>query len=343
MSIRNQIISDEDIFTWIEKELKPISCTSEEFIYDDMESQSGYSLPIVYQPFDATNKLHWDERGSIYDFLYSTKSEGKKVLDFGPGDGWPSLLIAPFAKEVIGVDASEKRVEVCRKNAKRMKINNASFVSYKADARLPFEDNSFDGVMAASSIEQTPNPKKTIEELYRILKPGGRMRIHYEALNMYRDGFEKDLWLEDISDSTCKLILYNRDVENEYVMQYALTINMSHSSIISKLSSRNNITFEQITISFLEEIRPMLSKAQVCKTLHPSGKTLAKWLKEAGFKEILPTHSGKIAAIKLFEQYSDEDRPSELYLADEVIKKAVRIVTELEAPIESDPMLTVVK
>jgi len=71
-----------------------------------MESQSGYSLPIIYKPFDGTEKSHWVDRGHLYDFLYSTKGMGKKLLDFGPGDGWPSLIIAPFAQEIVGLDSS---------------------------------------------------------------------------------------------------------------------------------------------------------------------------------------------------------------------------------------------
>lgn len=51
-------------------------------------------------------RWHWSDRGSLYDFLYTTRGQGKKLLDFGSGDGWPSLLVAPFVKEVVGVVAA---------------------------------------------------------------------------------------------------------------------------------------------------------------------------------------------------------------------------------------------
>ena len=333
---------ETNIFDWIEKELKPEFCTSEEFIYNEMESQSGYSLPVIYQLFDSNKKFHWTDRGDLYDFLYSTDGEGKKLLDFGPGDGWPSLIVAPYVKEVIGLDSSDKRVETCTKNAERMGINNASFVSYTSGTELPFEDNSFDGIMAASSVEQTPDPKKTIEELYRVLKPGGRFRISYEALNMYK-GEEKDLWIEGLGESSCKLILYNRDLTNEYVLQYALAIGMSEKELKNRLADNNEVTFKYITISFLEEIRSIITKTQVCKTIHPSGKTLVSWLKEAGFKEIIPTYSGRIAAAKLFNQFTNEDRPKDIKSVDEILKKTVKVVIELKSPIDLDPMITAVK
>lgn len=343
MLIKNQECNEKNIFCWIEKELNPELCASEEFIYNEMESQSGYSLPIIYQAFDAADRWHWYDRGMLYDFLYSTNGKGKKLLDFGPGDGWPSLIVAPFVKEVIGVDSSEKRVETCTENAKRMGIQNVSFVSYKSGTVLPFEDNTFDGVMAASSIEQTPDPKKTLEELYRVLKPEGRIRIYYEALSNYKDGYEKDIWIYGLTRSTCKLILYNRDLENEYALQYGLTIAMPKEELIGRLSANGEVSFENVSISLLQEIKGMITKAQVCKTIHPSAKTWVSWLKEIGFNEVLPAYSGGMAAIKLFDLYTDENRPSNLDSVDEAIKKGVKIVTGLEAPINLDPMITAIK
>lgn len=91
-----------EIFEWIEQELNPESCDSAEFIYDDMDSQSGRCLPIIYEPFDGSRKSHWCGQGALFDFYYSTG--GKRLLDFGPGDGWPSLIVAPYVEKVVGVD-----------------------------------------------------------------------------------------------------------------------------------------------------------------------------------------------------------------------------------------------
>jgi len=175
-----------NIFEWIDKELRPTCCNSEKFIYDDMDSQSDYILPIIYQPFDINNRLHWRERGSTLDYLYTTG--GGKLLDFGPGDGWPSLIVAPYVDKVIGIDGSHRRIGVCIENAKRLDITNAEFIYVKPREQLPYEDNIFDGVMAASSVEETDNPMSVLREFFRILRPGGRLRIHYDGLAKYRNG-----------------------------------------------------------------------------------------------------------------------------------------------------------
>ncbi len=172
----------KEVLEWLEKELSPVTSTSEEFIYNDMESQSGRSLPEIYKTFDPNNIDHWADRGSILDFLSAVMGKGKKLLDFGPGDGWPSLPVARYADEVVGLDASSRRVQVCQENARKLGIKNAYFKYYAAGDLLPFPESTFDGVMAASSVEQTPDPKETLKEFYRVLRPGGRLRISYEAL-----------------------------------------------------------------------------------------------------------------------------------------------------------------
>lgn len=339
-----ELYKDETgVFAWIDKEFSPEVCTSEELIYNHMESQSLYMLPVIYQPFDSTVKWHWSDRGSLYDFLYSVNGEGKKLLDFGPGDGWPSLIVAPFAGEVVGVDSSEKRVQTCTENARRMGIKNAKFVSYKSCSGLPFEDNSFDGIMAASSIEQTPDPKEALRELYRVLKPGGRIRICYEALNCYRGGHEKDSWVIDMNENSCKLILYNRKIEQEYAIQYGLTIAMVGQDLRERISAYQGAGFDQVFVVLLEEIKDKVIKAQACRTIHPSGKTWVAWLKEAGFREVIPTHQGNTVASRLFDLYSDDDRLSSLEEVDALVKKVVKTVIGLEAPISIDPMITAIK
>ena len=197
-------------FDWIEKHLHPRLCTSDELIYDDMDSQSVRRLPIIYEPFDAGKKTHWACRGAAFDFLFGTRGEGGRLLDFGPGDGWPSLIVAPFASEVVGVDGSRRRVEVCADNAARIGIANARFTCAAPGEPLPFDDNAFDGVMAASSVEQTADPRRTLAQLLRVLRPGGRLRISYESLGGYRGGGEQDTWLWPIDDHKCRLLLYDR-------------------------------------------------------------------------------------------------------------------------------------
>lgn len=333
---------DLGVFGWIERELRPQACTSDELVYEDMESQSLRSLPIIYQPFDVNNRLHWDDRGALFDYLLSTSSG--RILDFGPGDGWPSLIVAPFVQEVVGVDSSARRVQVCTENAKRLGIMNAGFIHVPPGEPLPFPDNSFDGVMAASSVEQTPDPKSALRGLFRILRPGGRLRIAYEALNQYRGGRERETWLLKISDHSCWLLLYDRHIEEEFVRWYGITFSMSDAELASLLSSEvDSIPFDRVTIAALGQARRSVTEARVCTLTHPSGATLVTWLKEMGFREVLPSHAGRGFASELFDRMTEEHRPETLESLDELLRPLVEVVIRMPAPVEMDPMMTAVK
>lgn len=329
-----------DVFRFIEEQLAPEPCTTEVLIYDDMESQSGYSLPLIYQDFDGTNRFHWSERGAIYDFLYATRGEGKKLLDFGPGDGWPSLLVAPYAREVVGLDSSRRRVEVCTENARRLGIGNARFVSYAAGERLPFADQTFDGIMAASAVEQTPEPRTILREFYRILRPGGCLRISYEGLAAYRGGKEQEFEVLAIDGDTCKLLAYNRNIAGEYAVQYGLTLDLPAKQLMEKLGGRE---FSRLTPELLARLKPRVIKARVCKTIHPSGATWVQWLQQAGFSQVLPTHSGSLAAAKAYRWFEDGQRPRQLEAVDAVVAPAAKLAVELACPLDQDPPLTAIK
>lgn len=333
-----------DVFEWIETNFRPEACTTDRLIYDDMVSQSGRSLPVIYLPFDANQPSHWRDRGSILDFLFSVEGVGKRVLDFGPGDGWPSLLVASYVDEVVGVDGSERRVAVCQENAARMGIRNARFVHVPPGSPLPFESGSFDDIMAASSIEQTPDPCWMLSELYRILRPGGRLRVHYEALNDYRDGHEKDVWLFGLDQERCRLIVYNRDIQAERCIQYGLTIRMPVEEFQRLIpGSETLLAFDHLKEPLLDRIVGLVEEARVSTTQHPSGKTLAAWMQEIGFREVLPTQNGKQAAQEYFDQCPADQRPRDIREVDDLLSPLVRKAIRTPAPLEQDPMITAIK
>jgi ubiquinone/menaquinone biosynthesis C-methylase UbiE len=333
-----------DVFQWIEETLRPKTCHSEEFIYDDMDSQSGRSLPIIYVPFDAGIRAHWRDRGALFDYLCAAGGEGKRLLDFGPGDGWPSLIVAPFAAGVVGVDGSRRRVEVCTENAKRLGAANAEYVFAAPGAPLPFDDESFEGAMAASSVEQTPDPQATLRELYRVLRPGGRLRMHYEALAVYGGGRERDQWLWKLDAEHSRLILYDRDITRERVRQYGLTYAIAKEDLLEALSDDGqSLSFSMITVRRLESLASSLTNARSCTTTHPSGATLTSWLHEVGFSEVSPTHSGAVAAGMLFDTLPEADRPADMRGVDALVRPLAEIVSQLPAPLGTDPMITALR
>lgn len=127
----------------------PIKKCDSSVFYDDMTLQASGYLPVIDIPFDPTKASDWNNAGLVQDFYWSACTPHAKVLDFGPGDGWPSLLLAPQVAWVTGVDASSKRIKTCIQNAARLGVSNVDFVHYVAGQHLPFDDGAFDAVVPA--------------------------------------------------------------------------------------------------------------------------------------------------------------------------------------------------
>lgn len=106
----------------------------------------------------------------------SSFDKNKSFLEIGCGTSSLLLSMALHFKKVTGLDLSDEALKISKKNAAKMKVKNATFV--KGDCfNIPFKDNTFDIVWSQGLIEHFPNPKKVVEEHYRVCKKGGLIII----------------------------------------------------------------------------------------------------------------------------------------------------------------------
>lgn len=121
--------------------------------------------------WNSMSKDMWDSgsRKDIAPFFAKHVPAGGVVCDLGCGDGFGSLKLAELGYYVTGIDVSEEMIH----KAKGTNVgNSAQFI--KGDiSNLPFEDNSFDAVLAINSLEWTEDPLQVIKEIQRIVKPEG--------------------------------------------------------------------------------------------------------------------------------------------------------------------------
>lgn len=140
---------------------------------------------------EATAKewnIVWESKGiinkivSIARKLY-TKDIYKKIfkkyinkqtnlLEVGCGSSTTSLYLCPKINNFIGIDISEKAIELSERKRMFFGINNAKFI--KGDCfNLNLKDNKFDIVWSQGLIEHFSDPKKILEEEKRVCKKGG--------------------------------------------------------------------------------------------------------------------------------------------------------------------------
>jgi ubiquinone/menaquinone biosynthesis C-methylase UbiE len=98
---------------------------------------------------------------------------GKRVLEIGPGAGGHSALFARHGAEVSAVDITRARARATA--AKFRLLGTDDCVAMQGDAEsLPFDDGIFDIVYSNGVLHHTDSTEKAMEEVFRVLKPGGR-------------------------------------------------------------------------------------------------------------------------------------------------------------------------
>ncbi len=165
---------------WIRAHIPLEAATSADLRYERMIGQAAEALPWVHRPADPTQPFDWVDGALIGAFL-AALGEPKRILDLGTGDGWPALPLARHVREVVALDPSPRRADVARDNARRLGLTNVEVVCAPAED-LPFPDGSFDGVVAATAIEQCTDPERALREAFRVLAPGGRLAATFEDL-----------------------------------------------------------------------------------------------------------------------------------------------------------------
>ncbi len=113
-----------------------------------------------------------------------------RVLDVGCGTGWlPRRLAGELTQDrVVGMDVSDEMIQ--RARAASAGIGNPTFVVGGVD-RIPWEDDFFTKVISVESAYYWPDPARGIQEIFRVLAPGGSAWI---LINYYRDNPHCHQW-----------------------------------------------------------------------------------------------------------------------------------------------------
>jgi len=104
---------------------------------------------------------------------------GSAVLDFGCGVGFDLFVASKLVGEdgrLCGIDLTEEMAQRARENLALAGVHNFEIKTVDAEA-IPYDDHSFDFVISNGVINLSPCKQTIFREIYRVLKPGGKLQF----------------------------------------------------------------------------------------------------------------------------------------------------------------------
>ena len=131
---------------------------------------------INLEEFNRNSFLRYSNEPEILKFTDFNLLKGLNVLEVGFGLGSDAVLLAKSSKNYFGTDLSEVSYEVTSRRLKLFGLKN-THLKVGSSTNLEYENSFFDFVYSWGVIHHSGNLKKSLEEIYRVLKNGGRSKI----------------------------------------------------------------------------------------------------------------------------------------------------------------------
>ena len=163
---------------------------------------------------------------------------GGSVLEVAPGPGYLALEIAKLGDyRISGLDISTSCVRIARENARAA---GADIDFRQGDAaHMPFPDDAFDFVICRAAFKNFSDPVGALEEIHRVLKPGGKASIYDLRRNATREAIDDEVTRMGLSrlnrwvtKATFRFMLLKRAYTDESLVQMCAATHFKTGEIV---------------------------------------------------------------------------------------------------------------
>ena len=151
----------------------------------ELMTQTNEGDPVHYHYYPITNFVYRKRLRNTFRLVRQFHFD--HVLEIGYGSGIFLPTLSKLADKVTALDIHTKTAEV-QKLLDHYEVKNTELVS--ADImKMPFGDNSFDGIVIVSTLEDIEDSGRAVGEIKRVLKPGGQLVVSFPVKNLITDAF----------------------------------------------------------------------------------------------------------------------------------------------------------
>ena len=170
--------------------------------YSSLESKLGFDLILwgsKHFGFYPSNKATISEKAAqilLQDLVASNiqLSQGQRVLDAGSGQGVVSVYLAKkYGAQINGITIVPFEVQKAQQRATEHNVQDTTQYQLMDYSATTFSDNYFDAIYTTETLSHSPDIRKTLKEMLRILKPGGRFAFFEYTLALDKEFTEWEM------------------------------------------------------------------------------------------------------------------------------------------------------
>ncbi|MFN2374070.1 MAG: class I SAM-dependent methyltransferase [Cyclonatronaceae bacterium] len=170
--------------------------------------QTKYPIRDGYKYDDVSILKRGRERTAMVLALPGS-AEAQTFLEVGCGEGMVSAMLHKAGKTSTGIDLQGDKFDP------KAVESGASLLAMDAE-KLGFEDETFDYIVSFNSFEHFPHPDRVLDEMIRVLKPGGHIYLQFGPL--YNSAFGEHAY-RVITVPYCQF-LFSLETMNEYAVRH---------------------------------------------------------------------------------------------------------------------------